>query len=1199
MTIQKTRSVKRWALAGAAASVLASYSVAHAQENTRYEFDIEQKELGAALTDYGIATGNQVLFNDADVRGKTANELEGVYTSSEAVELLLDDTGVDYRIDDNGTLLVGNAYVRQANLSAPTEAEPFRLAQLDQEELPAGGRDADRPTGEPVAVTGAVKAFGSDANLKGAQVEILETGQRTATDDLGRFRFASVTPGDYTLRITYLGRDPIVDEITVDSAGFTETYAMGSEGTLDTIFVYGSRSARAQALNQERTAENSSTVIAADLLGDFTGSTISESLRRAPGVSFERDEQTGDGSNIIVRGLSPDLNAVKLNGVELPVGSGTGRSADLGNILTDSISKITINKTLLPSQDSAGTGGLIEIETKSPLDRGRRFASFTLEGGTRDNDFNDEFSVAGTVSGTFGDRDQFGLSGSVQYRDREIKRIAYFNSLQFGEYLPLQVDGTPTITDISQIDPRTPFPFETGADGVYVNRVTNDVNVVETSNLALTLSAAWDVAEHTNLRFDFNRSEQDDAIFRRRTDLSARTRYALQPVVALGGEERRALEWRDTLTNSNTYRFIPSDKSTTDVFSFKGDTDIGKWEFNYLAGYTQGTEEIDDNYFLSFNVDAVIDPSFVTNEAIDPVEGRILSPFPRINPGDDSYPLPLITQEGFDLLNDPASYGFRNLSARSSRGENERYNFDFSVKYNFDHEHLKYLQAGVAYERSEFSDFSLDNFRLGVNSGVFPSLASLGVGFDEAGLADIGLSNSFRVISQGDLERFVLQGLVNSPNVVDASDPSAGDPGVISREDTSDLNDPRSLEEFTLEEEFAAFVQARLEFGKLEVIGGARVSQYEIEAFNASSPFIINEFFVPDFAFAQANQTFARETASQTDVLPRVQVNYRQSDNLIFRGGYYLSIARPQISNISRTPGTTLFLPTFFGPNNNQSALFVTKGNADLEPTKTDNFDIGVEFYDDNIGVIKLSGFYKRFDNLLEATVTSGEGALEDVVGIFPDDPRFDDVVKNPDDYFISVTLPFNNESTAESWGIEANIERQFTFLPGLWNGFGVFTNYTYTDSSKEQPIDWSSRPILDGDGNVAGFEQAQFIISDVRFNGQPEHSGTFGITYNKYGIDANIAYTAQARRQTSFEANNLSAFEEAFDTLDLRAEYRFDRGPGNYRVFFEALDILRGPEDAGLTTTIGADDNSTPKYFNSGSYFGGRQFRLGLTATF
>ncbi|MEM8800767.1 MAG: TonB-dependent receptor, partial [Pseudomonadota bacterium] len=125
-------SVKKLALAGCAVSVMTIAAPAAAEVGETFEFSIESKELGQALTDFGIATGQQVLFIDADVRGKTTSGIEGTYSSTEAVQLLLDDTGVGYRIDANGTLLVGNGYARQDSAIDQTDVRPLIVAQADQ-----------------------------------------------------------------------------------------------------------------------------------------------------------------------------------------------------------------------------------------------------------------------------------------------------------------------------------------------------------------------------------------------------------------------------------------------------------------------------------------------------------------------------------------------------------------------------------------------------------------------------------------------------------------------------------------------------------------------------------------------------------------------------------------------------------------------------------------------------------------------------------------------------------------------------------------------------------------------------------------------------------------------------------------------------------------------------------------------------------
>ena len=106
------------------------------------------------------------------------------------------------------------------------------------------------------------------ANLKGALVEIVETGQTTATDDLGRFRFPSVRAGGYTLRISYLGFADSLTRITVvGGRDLRRDFALRGGTEMEELVVYGTRSARALALNRERASENVSTVLSADLLG--------------------------------------------------------------------------------------------------------------------------------------------------------------------------------------------------------------------------------------------------------------------------------------------------------------------------------------------------------------------------------------------------------------------------------------------------------------------------------------------------------------------------------------------------------------------------------------------------------------------------------------------------------------------------------------------------------------------------------------------------------------------------------------------------------------------------------------------------------------------------------------------------------------------------------------------------------------------
>lgn len=925
---------------------------------------------------------------------------------------------------------------------------------------------------------------------------------------------------------------------------------------------------------------------------------MSESLRRAPGVVFERDQQTGDGTNIAIRGLAPDLNTVKFNGIELPESSGVGRSASLSNILTESISKVTISKTLLPNQDSSGTGGLVEIETKTPLDRPKRYLSATLEGAQRDDDFNQELLAAGTASMRFGSNDQFGVSASVQYRERDIKRVGYRADLLFGQFLPLQVDGTPTIGSSVGIDPRSMFPFEEEASGVYPLNYFINRDRTKTKNLGITLSAAAELGNHTKLFVDYQKLRQNDTSYVLSWGFSPFVQYTLMPVAALGGEQRRALAWFDRFVEIRPRsEFRPDNKSNTDIYTFRGETDVGKLSLRYSGGYTKGRSSR-PSYVMNTLSGAVFDPSMILPGAIDPVEGRYISPFAPISPGDDSFFTPLITSAGYDFLNNPANFNVSGITYSEVNGSNNRYNLQGSARYDFSNSVLRYLEVGGSYEGSKFKDRNdvFENYRRAAGQVKLPAI---GIDFSGESLDDVGIDSNILLPDMAALRDFYLNRLssFSATCAPFGVPPVPCPPGILF---TRTLAGNELLGgEFTDEKETALWVQGQLQFGKLEIVGGARLSHVKIDANSLVGPIVIDENFIQDVAFRTANTKLVSDRASQTEILPRLLANYRFNDNLVVRGGYYLAVARPQISLLSQTPLVQLLLPRAFGPNGNQPLLTVTKGNPDLKPARTHNFDVSLEYYDNNVGVIKIGAFYKRINNLLESNAASGIGALEDSLALLPDDPRFQDVVQNPEGYFISVGTPVNNADPAHIWGIETSLERQFTFLPGALSGLGIYANYTFTDSSKNQPLLWNNKPVQDGTGAVVGFETATVVIPDVRFNGQARHSGTIGLTYNKYGIDANIAYTAQARRQTSYQAFNLSAYEEAYSSLDARLEYKFKFGGGDFSVYFEGTDLLKGPHDPGIRTTQGADDGVTPKYFNSARYFGGRQLRAGVRASF
>ncbi|MGN6692508.1 MAG: TonB-dependent receptor, partial [Sphingopyxis sp.] len=1056
-------------------------------------YKIEAGSLEAALEAFGRQSGEQVLYKVDDVKDRTTRGVAGMLTAGKALQKLLEGTGLRVIVGKHGALAVAASRVSEAQ---------------------AQGVSAEARK----ATAGTVVDGRSGAPLKGAFVELVGSSQSTATDESGRFRFAGVT-GARTVRISYLGFPAEVQELTFVDGRPTTAVVLPNFEVSGEIVVTGYVSARAQALNQERTADNTQTVISSDLLGNFNGTTLSDALRRAPGVSFQQNPITGDGENITVRGVTPAYNQVLLNGVALQQTNGSGRAANLNTVLASSVSEIRISKTLLPDQDSAGTGGLIEIETKSPLDRPRRYIDASIEQRVRGKGYGDDLLASASASGRFGTDGDFGISASYQYRRQDITSRQYQISSGFvGPYLPLDRFGNP-VRSAAFVDPRTPYPFEDGADGYYANNV-NMVRTHEKSKTqTFTITSEWQPVESTSLRVDYVHSKRTATRFTGVAGmLAGGMGYSLQPIAELSGEQRYALGDSGDYFGGHDYSFSNGRTESSDNISIRGKSEFGKWTLDYSLGQATGRFHEPESYSANFFSFLRIEPDMILPEARDPQTGLVTSIFGR-RTGAGFFPL-LVTQTGADILNDASQLFVGSITRNEGAGGQSRARTaKLELHYDAELGPLKYVEGGIDYKRSRARNRApLSTY---YSSGGSLAEAGLPLG-DDSFLAFAGGGPVLRLASQRDYAVLV-RGLDTNPAFFSS-------PGVV---------DPLDALSYTNEDDLAGYLQGKLEVGKLELIGGVRYSRVKVDGAFPVGVNVYDENFNYDQPLYDRTRMIVSGEGRQTDILPRILVNFRASERLVFRAGYYSAVARPLLQNLSSSAVFTFFAGPFFGPEQNKPLLDVTLSNPDLKPAYTRNFDFSAEYYDDKVGVLKLGIFYKTIDNLLENVRNIGSASLDGVD--LPTDPGFPAL---PADTFIVVTRPVNNPDTAKIWGIEASVEKQLTFLPGPLSGLGIYLNYTYSDSSKNQPATWFTSPVYDVDGNIIGQEAVDFVYDNVPFSQSPKHSGTAGLTYAKDGFEGSLFYSYQARRIAStIGANHLTAYSEASSSLDLRAEYRFKAG--------------------------------------------------------
>ena len=153
--------------------------------------------------------------------------------------------------------------------------------------------------------------------------------------------------------------------------------------------------------------------------------------------------------------------------------------------------------------------------------------------------------------------------------------------------------------------------------------------------------------------------------------------------------------------------------------------------------------------------------------------------------------------------------------------------------------------------------------------------------------------------------------------------------------------------------------------------------------------------------------------------LPMLHLRYSFSPKSNLRFAYTKSFIRPNFGDMS--PGSSIDNTT--NPNR------ITRGNPDLKPTFSHNFDFMGEYYFNNIGILSGGVFYKKISDIVfsDTSIMNLDGT----------------------DYMVTQA---KNLQDSNLLGFEVGINKRLDFLPSFWSNFGVEFNYTFIDSSVEVP---------------------------------------------------------------------------------------------------------------------------------------------------
>lgn len=193
-------------------------------------------------------------------------------------------------------------------------------------------------------------------------------------------------------------------------------------------------------------------------------------------------------------------------------------------------------------------------------------------------------------------------------------------------------------------------------------------------------------------------------------------------------------------------------------------------------------------------------------------------------------------------------------------------------------------------------------------------------------------------------------------------------------------------------------------------------------------------------------------TNEYNDTLPSLNLSYELVPDLLVRFAAAKVMARPLLGNLAPSI-TAISVPT----NGNSTGGTMTIGNPKLEPFRGTNYDLSVEWYFTEGGLLSAAYFTKEIDSYPQTVVTTQRLSSfldEEAIGqILAQQTNANAIAyilgDNPFD-----VRQFRDAPGGEINGYEITYQQDLTFLPGFLRNFGLQANYTHIDSELEYIID-------------------------------------------------------------------------------------------------------------------------------------------------
>ncbi|NSX32910.1 TonB-dependent receptor [Brevundimonas vesicularis] len=856
---------------------------------------------------------------------------------------------------------------------------------------------------------------------------------------------------------------------------------------VDEIVVTGFRSSLQQALNIKRREAGSVDAILAEDMADFPDQNLAEAIQRLPGVTIDR--VNGQGTTISVRGLGSDFTRTRINGLEAQAASGgnRNRSFDFSMFASELFNSIKVRKTQSAEIEEGSLGATVDLQTGRPLDFGGSGLNSALSVQGSYNDLSEKTvpRLAGLLSWSNEDR-TFGALVSVAYSERS-PILGSFNTTRWQKGDPSNVNaaGNPygRGQNVGGCIPCTTTAQRDAVLNAFYPRIPRyTLGNTQEDRLGMTGALQWRPSDRTEAVLDVLWSRFNSELESPNIEAWSFSRANVNSVVV-----------RDYA--------IDADKNILSYGVFdnmlvRAENGFTRNESNFYQASLNVRHDFSDRLHGNLKVGANRSEARTPLNVAYAFEAAGVNGYtfdfrendraPRINYGFD-----VTSGQRFTLVN----------ATRSNAGGN----FDNKVgagSLAYDWSDSLTLKLGGEYRTYGFETFGLTRTKTN------PTGADRLTGVDSIGRV-VDISDGVDAGAGSDL-RFIVPDISKIADFLSFYD----DPLV-----------PNRSEREVDETDKGVFLQADFNttVGGMVLRGnaGIRYAQTEVTA-KGWQTIAVGTPPVTTYDYVTTDNDY-------DDVLPSFNLALEPRDDVVIRLGAAKVMSRPTLGDL--TPGGSV----------SPTTRTVSYGNPLLDPFRATNYDVSVEWYFQNEGLLAAAVFYKDIDSFITSETV---GIPYNQLGL-PNELL--QGAASPTDIF-QVTRRLNGEGGALK-GIEIQYQQPFTFLPGLWSNFGFTGNVTWVDS-----------------------EVSYGTAGKNRLTGQSKNTANATLYYEDGPFQARVSIAHRSQYLLSFPGANGNSEEGVNDTTNVDASMSYEFTP-NLTFSLEGINLTDAYTDRYVDVTNRVSD--------------------------